>query len=257
MGEGLAVDAAWLFAGLLTLIVVAATALAARRYWLERGGGTVECGLRHPSARGAWRLGVVCYQRDELCWHGALGVALRPEHTFPRRSVEVISRRPTAPSEAQVLGQDWIVIEAKVGSLGELVEFAMSDEALTGLLAWLEAAPPGSHLDNLGPLPAAILPLGGRPRSGYGNRATVSSEVTASTGSGASGARPAIRSAARSASAITGALVFPRGRVGITDASTTRSPSTPRTRNWGSTTDAWRAACSGESPPMAHVPVGW
>jgi hypothetical protein len=25
----------------------------------------------------------------------------------------------------------------------------MSDQALTGLLAWLEAAPPGSHLDDL------------------------------------------------------------------------------------------------------------
>ena len=84
----------------------------------------------------------------------------------------------------------------------------------------------------------------------------MSSDVTASTGSGASGARPTMRSAARSATAIVGAPVSPRGSVGKTDASTTRNPVTPRTRSIGSITDAWRAACSAESPPIVHVPVG-
>jgi len=58
-----------------------------------------------------------------------------------------------------------------------------------------------------------------------------------------------IRSAARSASAITGALVLPRGTLGITDASTTRSASTPRTRSSGSTTDV-------SSAPIEQVLVG-
>jgi hypothetical protein len=146
-GEGLAVDAVWLFAAILALIVVFAAALAIRRYWLERGGGTVECGLRSPAGRGAWRLGVVSYQQDELCWHGALGVALRPEYVFPRRSVEVTSRRPVEPSETAVLDPGWIVVEAKTGTADDPVDLAMSDQALTGLLAWVEAAPPGSHLD--------------------------------------------------------------------------------------------------------------
>lgn len=47
-----------------------------------------------------------------------------------------------------------------------------------------------------------------------------------------------------------GALVFPRGTTGITEASTTRSPSIPRTFSSGSTT-----ACS--PSPIAHVPTGW
>jgi hypothetical protein len=147
VGEGLAVDAVWLFAAILVLIIAAAAALAIRRYWLERGGGTVECGLRRPSGRGAWRLGVVSYQRDELRWHGALGVALRAEHVFPRRSVEVTSRRPVDPAETSILDPAWIVIEAKTGTAGDPAELAMSDQALTGFLAWLEAAPPGSHLE--------------------------------------------------------------------------------------------------------------
>jgi len=74
---------------------------------------------------------------------------------------------------------------------------------------------------------------------------------------GASGARPMIRSAARSAIAITGALVLPRGTVGMTDASATRSPSMPRTRSSGSTTLACRLAATREFPPIAQVPTGW
>jgi hypothetical protein len=143
------VDAVWLFAALIVLMVAAAAVLATRRYWLERGGGTVECGLRRPAGRGAWRLGVVSYQRHELRWHGALGVALRPEHVFPRRSIEVTSRRLVDPAETTVLDPGWIVVEAKAGTGEDPVELAMSDQALTGLLAWLEAAPPGSHLDDL------------------------------------------------------------------------------------------------------------
>ena len=58
-----------------------------------------------------------------------------------------------------------------------------------------------------------------------------------------------IRSAAFSPISTLGAWVCPRMIVGITDASATRSPSTPRTRNCGSTTLA-------SSPPIRQVPTG-
>ena len=144
-------DAVWIFAVVLVLIILAAAALASRRYLLERSGGTVDCALRWPAKAGAWRLGVLSYQQDSLRWYGALGVLLRPEHIFHQRALSVISRRPADPSEAVALGTDRIVVEVAIADAsgagaGEHVELAMTDQALTGFLAWLEASPPGSHL---------------------------------------------------------------------------------------------------------------
>ena len=144
MGGALALDAAWLFAAFLIILILAAVGIAVRRFLLERGGGTVECGLRSPN--GSWRLGVASYQREELCWFGALGMSMRPDVVFPRRDLTVVSRRLPSDAEAASLGPGMIVVECRLGEDGESVELAMGEAALTGLLAWLEAAPPGSHL---------------------------------------------------------------------------------------------------------------
>jgi hypothetical protein len=148
VGGALALDAVWLFAVLLLLTVLAAVALAARRFLLERGGGTVECGLRACAGQGTWRLGVASYQRDKLCWYNTLGVLLRPEEVFPRRSLTVVSRRPSLPAETAALGPERIVVELWADRTDH-VELAMTSEALTGFLAWLEASPPGSHLEDI------------------------------------------------------------------------------------------------------------
>jgi hypothetical protein len=145
VGGALAFDAAWIFVGFLALVVLAAVVIASRRFLLERGGGTVECGLRRQDG-GPWRLGVASYQQDEFRWYDAVGVLLRPEEVFPRRSLTVVSRRDPDPVEEATLGAGRIVVEAT--SEGSTVEFAMTPEALTGFLAWLESAPPGSHLDD-------------------------------------------------------------------------------------------------------------
>lgn len=148
-------DAVWIFAIVLVLIILAAAALAFRRYLLERSGGTVDCALRSPAGTGPWRLGVLSYQHDSLRWYGALGVLLRPEYVFHRRALSVVSRRSAEPSEAVSLGADRIVVEVSAkpsaedpGSVpdDDGVELAMTEQALTGFLAWLEASPPGSHL---------------------------------------------------------------------------------------------------------------
>ena len=82
MGEGLALDAAWLLAAFLVILVLAAAGIAARRFLLERGGGSVECGLRKEN--GSWRLGVALYRGEELCWYGIFGWSVRPDEVLNR-----------------------------------------------------------------------------------------------------------------------------------------------------------------------------
>ncbi|MGE5137297.1 MAG: DUF2550 domain-containing protein [Gemmatimonadota bacterium] len=143
MGERLAVDAVWLFAAFLVLVVLAAGVIAVRRILLDRGGGTVDCGLRRPG--GSWRLGVAAYRLDELRWYQAFGVRLSPSEVLDRGTLSVVSRRQASPDETASLGEGTVVVECRGGNGDGSVELAMSDAALTGFLAWLEAAPPGFY----------------------------------------------------------------------------------------------------------------
>jgi Protein of unknown function (DUF2550) len=149
VGGALALDAAWLFAALLLILVLLATGIAARRFLLERGGGTVDCGLRRTAGEGAWRLGVASYQGDRLCWYHLFGVRLRPRVELERRTLSVSSRREATLAESASLGQGMVVVECKAGEDRHRVELAMSEAALTGFLSWLEAAPPGSYMDQI------------------------------------------------------------------------------------------------------------
>ena len=146
MSGALAFDAAWLFAGFLIIVVCLAAGLTLRRYLLERGGGTVECGLRLPGA--SWRQGVAAYRTDALRWYQAFGAAFRPNQVFNRRTLTVLSRRAAGPVEEASLGRGAVVVRCRVAEVDGILELAMSEAALTGFLAWLEAAPPapGSYL---------------------------------------------------------------------------------------------------------------
>jgi hypothetical protein len=153
LGEALALDAGWLFAAFLIVLVVAASGIATRRFVLERRGATVECGLRRPGR--PWRLGVAAYQLDEFCWYRIFGLSMRPTQTFPRRDLAVVAHRAPTEQEVTILGPGRVVAECQLSGSAAgtadagtgTVDLALAESALTGLLAWLEAAPPGSHLD--------------------------------------------------------------------------------------------------------------
>ena len=116
MAEALALDAAWLFAAFLILLVLAASGIAARRFLLERSGATVECGLRRPGR--PWRLGVASYQLDEFRWYRIFGVSMRPGQAFARRDLAVVARRPPTEDEVSILGPGRIVAECQVAGDG-------------------------------------------------------------------------------------------------------------------------------------------
>ena len=141
-GGRVALDAGWLLLVILVIALASATGIAARRTLIERGGGTVECGLRRVGDR-RWRLGLAAYQPGELRWYPVFGLRLRPQAVFDRRALCVVSRRPADPVEETNLGPGTVVVECDIGQAAARIELALSEDALTGFLAWLEAAPPG------------------------------------------------------------------------------------------------------------------
>lgn len=137
-------------AGLAVLLVLLAlVALALRRRWLQRAGGTFDCSLR--MGRGGpgrsagygkgWTLGVARYTGDSLEWFRVFSWSPRPRHSFPRRQLLVRGRRRPSGPEAFALLTGAVVVECGVD--GRTVELGLTEDALTGFLSWLEAAPPG------------------------------------------------------------------------------------------------------------------
>jgi Protein of unknown function (DUF2550) len=123
--------------------------LFGRRRWLSRSGGTFECSVRmhspaggHPTARG-WTLGLGRYDGGALSWFRIFSFSPRPKYVFDR-SIEVHEQRAPFGTEAFSLYSGHLVVRVGLAD-GRDIELAMSSGALTGLLAWLEAAPPGNE----------------------------------------------------------------------------------------------------------------
>lgn len=137
---------AWLLdaVGLLLLLALLyGIALVLRRRWISRDGGTFEFSVRVRSVRAGrgWLLGVGRYGDDYLEWFRIFSLAPRPKLRFSRSDLEYVDRRHPQGAESYSLYAGHVIVTCETPD-GPL-EVAMSPDALTGFLAWLEAAPPG------------------------------------------------------------------------------------------------------------------
>lgn len=131
---------------LVLLIAVSLILLALRQRWLNRMGGNFECSLRlRVTTPGAgWVLGVCRYSEGILEWFRFFSYSPKPRLVFARSELRVLETRDPDPIEAVALSSDQTVVRVAVpGQPDQFWELAMSAESLTGLLSWLEAAPPG------------------------------------------------------------------------------------------------------------------
>lgn len=127
---------------LLLLAALVFLGLIVRRRRLTKGEPTFDMSVRtHPQqdARG-WTLGVARYRGDHLEWFRVFSLSLRPKRVFDRQAMQLRGRRAPQGTEAYALFAGHLVVDTRTGD--QEVEVALSSEALTGLLAWLEAAPP-------------------------------------------------------------------------------------------------------------------
>lgn len=133
----------------LLLVLLYGVALVLRRRWIARDGGTFELSHRarsdsfgegRPTGRG-WVLGIGRYSGDALEFFRVFSVAPRPMTTLVRADLVYHGQRDPLGSEAHSLYSGHVVVACR-SSAGPL-ELAMAPDAVTGFLAWLEAAPPG------------------------------------------------------------------------------------------------------------------
>lgn len=133
---------------LALLFVLFFVSLWVRRRILSRRGATFECSLRlkaptagvSRAARG-WELGIGRYDGETLQWFRVFSFSPRPKATFDR-SLVVLTRRKPHGAEAFSIYAGHLILKVRLGD-GRDVELAMGERALTGFLAWTEAAPPG------------------------------------------------------------------------------------------------------------------
>ncbi|MFI9050179.1 DUF2550 domain-containing protein [Streptomyces sp. NPDC053427] len=150
---------ALLVSGIVVLLVLLGLfVFGLRRRLIQRSGGTFDCSLRwnvperaegqdkaaEPSGKG-WIYGVARYNGDRVEWFRVFSYALRPRRVLERSAIEVLHRRTPQGEEELALLSDSIVLAC--AHRGTRLELAMSEDALTGFLAWLEAAPPGQRVN--------------------------------------------------------------------------------------------------------------
>ncbi|KAA0935102.1 MULTISPECIES: DUF2550 domain-containing protein [Streptomyces] len=133
------------------LVALGLFAFGLRRRVIQRSGGTFDCSLRwnvpekgDTSGKG-WGYGIARYSGDRIEWFRVFSYALRPRRVLERSAIEVAGRRAPEGEEELALLSDAIILACV--HRGTRLELAMSEDALTGFLAWLEAAPPGQRVN--------------------------------------------------------------------------------------------------------------
>jgi len=92
-----------------------------------------------------WVFGIARYNNDSVEWFRVFSYAPRPRRVLQRSRIEVLYRRTPEGQEELALLSGAVVLSCL--HAGVPLELAMSEDALTGFLAWLEAAPPGQRVN--------------------------------------------------------------------------------------------------------------
>ncbi|SFD50516.1 DUF2550 domain-containing protein [Streptomyces aidingensis] len=135
----------------LALILLGLLAFGVRRRVIQRAGGTFDCSARWKapvageSTGKGWIYGVARYNGDHIEWFRVFSYAFRPRMVLERDLIQVRERRRPHGDEELALLPGAMVLTCRHDTRD--LELAMSEDALTGFLAWLEAAPPGHRVN--------------------------------------------------------------------------------------------------------------
>ena len=123
---------------LVALLVLVGAAFQLRRRFLLSGLGAVTMWVRRPGML-RWSVGVAWYGSDVLLWYRGLSFAVRPHERLSRDAMRITAQR-VAERDDLALPVDLVVVECATSDGPR--ELAMDRSTVTGLLSWLESAPP-------------------------------------------------------------------------------------------------------------------
>lgn len=130
---------------LVMLVLLLVLAMFLRRRLLSRGARVFDCAanLRPGSQRG-FSVGMARYADEQFEWFRAFSIDVGPSFVVPRRGARLVQQRPRDADGDSLVGLD-TVVRLEVPAKGGLrtVELALDSGSATGLMSWLEAAPPG------------------------------------------------------------------------------------------------------------------
>ncbi|MCL2315635.1 MAG: DUF2550 domain-containing protein [Actinomycetia bacterium] len=135
----------WVFAVVVVLAVLIAVSLFVRRRALSSRGGIFDCGMRlwKSGQPTSWTMGMARYSGEIFQWYRAFSLLPAPSAQLRREDIRVAGQRKVDDLEAMSLFNDHWVIDLEPEADSPRRELSMTRESLTGLLSWLEAAPPG------------------------------------------------------------------------------------------------------------------
>jgi hypothetical protein len=142
----------WLVDSLLfvvVLLVLLLVGLLVRGRLLARSGGAFDMSVTRgsePQAKG-WMHGLSVYGSNELCWFRTFSLSWRPRYRFTRGDVQIDGRREPAGDEVYAIHPGHLIVGTTCAA--DVRQLAMSPDALTGLLSWLESSPPGQRVNNV------------------------------------------------------------------------------------------------------------
>ena len=138
MLEAIAIDV--VLVALVPVLLVAA--LVVRRLLLVRAAAfEMALRVRRGDAARGWSFGVARYDGDRVQWYRTFSAWPAPSRRLVREQLHVLGSREPTPAERAAIPRGHLVVECLDGD--RELDMSMTGSALTGLLAWLEAAPPG------------------------------------------------------------------------------------------------------------------
>ena len=130
-------------------VVIVVLVLTLRRRAIARSSGSFDLSINRDSEASAsgWTLGMARYSENHLEWFRTFSFSWRPRYRFERGHIVIQGRREPEGREAFAVHAGHVIVEChtEVG----VRQMAIAPRALTGLLAWLEASPPGQSVNNV------------------------------------------------------------------------------------------------------------